>query len=135
MIILTPCSRKMLPLFYLSIEIRLLYLLFGFLHPTQLDVQNQTHKVYMTKMLHTIHKILFDRHHFHRTNPLVHVNSRLQNANSKIASPYYMNYRYIINSTYCEGTLRKFDATKNYFLFLPLYAKTHRPILVPNEYL
>ena len=46
-----------------------------------------------------------------------------------------MNYSYLINSTYCESTLRKFDLIKSYFLFSPLYAKTQRPIVVPIEYL
>ena len=63
------------------------------------------------------------------------MNSRLQYANTKLASPYYMNYSYIIQPNYCEGTLRNFDPIKVYFLFCPLYAKTNRPILVPIEYL
>ena len=37
----------------------LFYLQFGFLHPTQMDVNNQTHKVNRTKMIHTIHNYLF----------------------------------------------------------------------------
>ena len=86
-------------------------------------------------MLHTIHNYLFVQHHFHRTNPLVHMNSRLQYANAKLTSPYYMNYSYIIDSNYCEGTLRNFVPIMNYSLFSPYYAKTHRPILVPFEYL
>ena len=46
-----------------------------------------------------------------------------------------MNYSYIIQPKFCEGTLRKFDQIKNYFIFSPLYAKTNHPILVPIEYL
>ena len=46
-----------------------------------------------------------------------------------------MNYSYIIQSNFCEGTLRNFDPIKNYFIFSPLYAKKNRPILVPIEYL
>ena len=46
-----------------------------------------------------------------------------------------MNYSYIIQPHFCEGTLRNFEPTKNYFLFSPLYAKTNRSILVPIEYL
>ena len=45
-----------------------------------------------------------------------------------------MNYSYIFNPTYCGITLRNFDPIKNYFLFLPLYRETHRPILVPIKY-
>ena len=63
------------------------------------------------------------------------MNSRLQYANTKLISPYYMNYSYIIQPNYCEGTLRNFDPIKNYFIFSPLYTKTNRPILVPIEYL
>ena len=100
-----------------------------------MDANNQTYKVNRTKMLHTIHNYLFVQRHFHRSNSLVHINSRLQFPNSKLTSPYYMNYSYFLNSNYCEDTLRNFDPIKNYCLFLPLYEKTHRPILVHNEYL
>ena len=46
-----------------------------------------------------------------------------------------MNYSYIIYPIYCKGTLRNFYRIKDYFLFSPLCAKTHQPILVPIEYL
>ena len=100
-----------------------------------MDVNNQTHKVIKTKLLHTIHNYCFAQHHFFRTNPLLHLKSSPQNANTKLSSPYYMNYSYVINSTYCKGKLQIFDPIKNYFLFSPFYAKTNRPILVPIEYL
>ena len=86
-------------------------------------------------MLNTLHNYLFVQHHFQHTNPLIHMNSRLQYANTKLSSPYYMNYSYIIQPIYCEGTLRNFDPIKNYFIFSPLYTKTNRPILVPIEFL
>ena len=87
-------------------------------------------------MLHTIHNNLFVRHRFQHTNPIIHMNSRLQYANTKqLTSPYYMNYSYIIQSSYCEDTLRNVDPIKYYFIFSPLYAKTNRPILVSIEYL
>ena len=111
------------------------YLQFGFLHPTQMDVNNTTHKVNRVKMLHTMHNYLFVQHQFHNTNPIIHMNSRLQYANTKLASPYYMNYSYIIKPNFCKGALRNFDPIKNYFIFSPLYSKTNRPILVPIEYL
>ena len=111
------------------------YLQFGFLHPTQMDVNNNTPKVNRVKMLHTMHNYLFVQHHFQYTNPIIHMNSRLQYANTKLTSPYYMNYSYIIQSNYCEGTLRNFGPVKTYFLFSPLYAKNNRPILVPIDYL
>ena len=69
------------------------YLQFGFLHPTQMDVNNQKHKVNRVKMLHTIHNYLFVQHLFHMTNAIIHMNSRLQYANTKLTSPDYMNYR------------------------------------------
>ena len=93
------------------------YLQFGFLHPTQMKVNNQTHKVNRVKMLHTAHNYLLVQHHFHSTNPLIHMNSRIQYANKKLTSPYYINYSYIIQPTYCEGALRNFDLIKNSFLF------------------
>ena len=74
------------------------YLQFDFLHPTQMDVNNQTQKANRAKMLHTIYNYLFVQHHLHRTNPLVHINSRLQYANIKLTSPSYLNNSYIINS-------------------------------------
>ena len=111
------------------------YLQFGFLHPTQMDVNNTTHKVNRVKILHTMHNYLFLQHLFQDTNQIIHMNSRVQYANTKLTSPYYMNYSYIIQPKYCEGTLRNFDPIKNYFIFSPLYAKTNRPILVPIEYL
>ena len=111
------------------------YLQFGFLHPKQMDFNNTTKKVNQVKMLHTVHNYLFVQHHFHRTNTLIHMNSRLQYANTKLTSPYCMNYSYIIQPNYCEGTLRYFDPIMNYFRFSPLYAKTNHPILVPIEYL
>ena len=86
-------------------------------------------------MLRTMHKYLFLQHHFQHTIPIIHMNSRLQHANTKLNSSYYMNYSYIIQPNYCEGTLRNFDPIKNYFIFSPLYAKTNRFILVPIEYL
>ena len=92
----------------------------------------QTNRV---KMLHTEHNYLFVRHHFQRTNPLIHMNSLLQYVTTNLTSPYYMIYSYIIQPIYCKGTLRNFDPIKNYFLFSPLYAKTNCPILIPNEYL
>ena len=46
-----------------------------------------------------------------------------------------MNYSYVIQPNFCEGTLRNFDPIKNYFIFSPFYAQTNRPILVPIEYL
>ena len=113
------------------------YLQFGFLYTTQMDVNNQTHKVNRVKMLHTVHNYLFVRLHFNRTNLLLHINLRLrlQYANTKLILLNYMNYSYIIQPNYCEGTIRNFDPIKNYFLFSPLYAKTNRLILVPIEYL
>ena len=83
------------------------YLQFGFLHPTQMDVNNTTHKVNRMKMLHTMRNYLFVQHHLQQTNPIFHMNSRLQYANTKLTSPYYMNYSYIIQPNYCEGTLRE----------------------------
>ena len=100
-----------------------------------MDVNNTTHKVNRVKTLHTMHNYLFVQHHFQHTNPIIHMNSRLQYANTKLTSPYYMNYSYIIQPIYCEGTLRNFDPIKNYFIFSPLYVTTNRPILVPIEYL
>ena len=93
------------------------YLQFGFLNPTQMDVNNTTHKVNRVKMLHTMHNYLFVQHHFQNTNPIIHINSRLQYANTKLTSPYYMNYSYIIQPNYSEGTLRNFDPIKNYINF------------------
>ena len=52
---------------------------------------NQSRKVNRTTKLHTIHNYLFVQHHFHCTYPLVQMNSRLQNANTRFTSPYYMN--------------------------------------------
>ena len=86
-------------------------------------------------MLHTIHFYLFVQHHFHQTNQLIQINSPLQYANTKLTSPYYMKYIYIIQPIYCEDTLLNFDLIKKYLLFLPLYLKNNRPILVPLEYL
>ena len=100
-----------------------------------MDVNNTTHKVNPVTMLHTMHNYLFVQHHFQHTNPIIHMNSRLQNANTNLTSPYYMNYSYIIQPNYCEGTLRNFDPIKNYFIFSPLYATTKCPILVPIRYL
>ena len=111
------------------------YLQFGFLHPTQMDVNNTTHKVNRVKMLHTMHNYLFVQHHFHQTNPIIHMNSRLQYANTKLISSYYMNYSYVIQPNYCEGTLRNFGSIRNYFILSSLSAKTNRPILVPIKYL
>ena len=100
-----------------------------------MDESNSTHKVNRAKMLHTMHNYLLVQHHFQHTNPIIHMSSRLQYANIKLSSPYYMNYSYIIQSNYCEGTLRNFDPIKNYFIFSPLYAKTNRHILVSIKYL
>ena len=113
------------------------FLQFGFLLTTQMDVNNQSHKKNRTKMLHTIQKCIFAQHNFHRTKSFMHINSRLLLRNTKITSPYYINYSYIININpiCCEETLRNFDPIKNYFLFIPHQARTHRPILVPFEYL
>ena len=86
-------------------------------------------------MSHTVHNYLCVQHHFHRTNPILHMNSRLQYVNTKLTSPYYMNFSYIIQPNYCEGTLRNFDPMDNYILFSPLYEKTNHPILVQIEYL
>ena len=86
-------------------------------------------------MLRMMHNYLFVQHHFQHTNPIIRMNSCLQYANTKLTSLYYMNHSYIIQSNYCEGTLRNFDPIKNYFTFFPLYAKTNRPINVPIEYL
>ena len=111
------------------------YLQFGFLHPTQMDVNNTTHKGNRLKKLHTMHNYLFLQHHFQHTNPITHMNSRLQYANTTLTSPYYINYSYIIQSNYCERTLRNFDHIKNYFLFSLLYAKKSphpRPNRVPK---
>ena len=94
--------------------------IFGFLHPTQMDVNNTNHKFNRVKMLQTMHNYLFVQHHFHRTNPISHMNSRLHIANTKLTSPYYINHSYIIQPNYCEGTLRKFESLKNYFTFSPL---------------
>ena len=96
------------------------YLQFGFSHPTQMDLNNHTFKVNRVKVLHTIHNYLIVQHHFHKTNPLIHENSRLQYANTILTSPYCMNYSYIVQLNYCEGTLRNLDPRKNYFLFSPL---------------
>ena len=100
-----------------------------------MDVNNNTHKVNRVKMVHTMHNYLFVPHHFQHSNPIKYMNSHPQYAYTKLTSPYYMNYSYIIQPKYCEGTLRSFDPIKNYFIFSPLYAKTNRPILVLIEYL
>ena len=100
-----------------------------------MDVNNTTHKVNRVKMLHTMHNNLFVQHLFQHTNSIIHMNSRLQYANTKLTSPYYMNYSYTKQPNYCEGTLRKFDPIKNYLIFSPLNTKTNPPVLVPIEYL
>ena len=82
-----------------------------------------------------MHNYLFVQHHFLHTNPIIHMSSRLHWASTKLTSPYYMDYSYIIQLHYCEGTLWNFDSIKNYFVFSPLYSKTNRPIFVPIEYL
>ena len=110
------------------------YLQFGLLHTTQMDVNNSTNKMNRGKMLHAMHN-LSAHHHFQHTNPIIHMNSRLQYANTKLTSPYYMNYSYVVQPNYCEGALRNFDPIKNYFIFSPIYAKTNRPNLVTIEYL
>ena len=51
-----------------------------------MDVNNTLQKVIRLKMLHTVHNCLFVQHHFHRTNPLIHMNSRLQYANTKLTT-------------------------------------------------
>ena len=86
-------------------------------------------------MLHTMHNYLFVQHHFEHTNPIINMNSRLQYANTKLTSPYYMICSYIIQPNYSEGTFRNFDPIKNYLIFSPLYAKTNRPIIIPIDYL
>ena len=86
-------------------------------------------------MLHTMHSYLFVQHRFHRTNPIIHVKSRSQYANTKLTSPYYMIHSFINQPNNCEGTFRSFEPIKNYFNFSPLYAKSNRPILVPIEYM
>ena len=63
------------------------YFQFGFLYPTQMDANNTTHKVIRKKMLHTMHNYFFVQHHFQHTNPIIHINSRLQYANTKFTSP------------------------------------------------
>ena len=75
------------------------------------------------------------QHHFHRTNQLIYMTSSLQCANTKLISPYYMNYSYIIQPNFCEGTLRNFDPIKYYFILLTFYAKTNHPNFVPIKYL
>ena len=107
-----------------------------------MDVNDINHKVNRVKRLHTMYNYLYVQHQFQHTNQIIHINSRLQyakkgmqKANTKLTSPYYMNYSHIIQSNYCEGTLRNFDPIKNYSIFSPLYAKTNRPILVPIGYL
>ena len=85
------------------------YLQFGLLHPPQMDVDNQSHIVNRTKMLHTINIYLFVQHHVHRTNPLIHIKARLQKGNTKITSPSY--------------------------LFITFYARRNSLILVPIEHL
>ena len=62
-----------------------------------MNVNNQTHKLNRVKIVHTIHNYLIVQHHFQRPNPLIHLISRLQYANTNLTSPYYMNYSYIIN--------------------------------------
>ena len=110
------------------------YLQFNLVYPTQMDVNNTTHKVNRVKLLHTMHIYLSVQHHFQHINPIIHMNSRLQYANTKLTSPYYMDYSYIIQPRFCEGALRNSDPIKKIF-FSPLYAKTDHPILVPIEYL
>ena len=113
----------------------LFYPQFGFLGPTQMDVKNQTQKMNRTKMLHTIHNYLLVQHHFHLASPLMHINSSLTYVNKKIISRYHLNDCYIIDPSYCEGTLRSADPIKNFFLFIPIFAWTHRPIFMSIEYL
>ena len=91
------------------------YLQFGFLNPAQMDVNKQTHQVNRVKMLHTIHNYMLVQHHFQGTNPLIHIISRLQYANTILTLPYYMNYSYIIQPNHCEGTSRNFDLIRNHF--------------------
>ena len=100
-----------------------------------MDVNNQTQKMNRTKMIHTIDNYLFVQHYFHHASPLMHINLRLTYVNKKIISPYYLNYRYVIDPSYCEGMLRSFDPIKNYYLFIPLFARTHRPIFISIAYL
>ena len=100
---------------------------FGILHPTQMDVNNINHKFNRVKMLHTIHNHLFLQHHFHRTNPIIHMNWRLHYANTKLTPPYYMNYSYINQPNYCEGTLSNFDPIKNTLFSLHCMRKRIAP--------
>ena len=64
------------------------YLQFGFLHTTQMDVNNTTHKLNRVKMLHSMHNYLFVQHHFQHTNPIVHISSHVQYANTKLTSTF-----------------------------------------------
>ena len=89
------------------------YLQFGFLHPTQMHVKNTDHKVNSVKMLHTMNNYLFVQNHFQHTNPIIHMNSRLQYAKTTLTSPFCMNYSYIMKPNFCKGTLRKFDPIKS----------------------
>ena len=66
--------------------------------------------------------------------PLLLINSRLQYINTKIFFKYRLNYSYIYDPSYCEVTFRNFNSIKNYFLFIPLFTRTHRPIVFPIEY-
>ena len=63
------------------------------------------------------------------------MNFCLQHRNTRLTAPYYLNYSYKINPIFSEGTLRNFNPMQNYFLFLPLCAKTNRLMIVPIEYL
>ena len=108
------------------------FLQFGFLHPTQMDVNDTIHKVNRVKMLHTMHNFLFVQHHFQHTNPLIHMNSRLQYAKTNLTSPYDMNYSYVIKPNFCQGALRNFDPIK-IFHFLPPLLQGESPHPRPNR--
>ena len=66
---------------------------FSFFRPTQMDVNSQSHKVNRAKMLDTMHIYLFVQNYFYPANPLMHINSRLQFANSKVIPLYARTQR------------------------------------------
>ena len=107
----------MLPQPYLPETRPLLPPVWFLLHPKQVDVNNQTHKVIGTKILHTIQNYLFVQHLLHRTSPLVHINPRLQYGITKLTSPYYMNYSYVSCPTTAKATSVILLRSKTTFCF------------------
>ena len=97
-------------------------LTFNFLTPKERDL-NCSHQIMIRiKQTHTYTYYKFFQHHYTTNTPSRNPQHRFTFINSKVTSPFFLNFTYCIKDTYMQGIILNYDPIRQVFIFCPLRA-------------